>query len=913
MDASFLARLKEELLRCEALPSSERDARLAELRREAPELEQELRSLLAQAPIPEIGSLDVTLQPQALHDGANRSSRVQALRTIGPYELLDVLGVGGMGIVYRARQREPLEREVAIKLLRGGLDPARVLARFAGERRAMAMLEHPAIARILDAGLDVDGMPYLVTELVRGVPISRYCRERALGVPEILRLFVTVCRAVQHAHQKGIIHRDLKPSNVLVTEVDGAPRPKVIDFGIARLLEEETSPGGTLTIEGQAIGTLGYMSPEQAAGAVGTDTRADVYSLGVMLHELLTGALPHDFEGRSTAEALARIAAGETRPVTIEGRGRSRDGDLETIVRKAIEPDPAARYDGAGAFAEDLERYLRHETILARPPSTAYMLRKLVQRHRAAFIGGVVATGLIALFAIAMTMLYAGQRRERRRAEVESSRATALNSFLVEMLGAAQPNVMGRDVTVREVLDKAVTEVDSTLGSRPLIQAAVARTLATTYRELGDYPIADSLYRRGLELELQQRGPRDIEVARVMRELADNTFQWRRREQADSLCRIALAMSEAIAGPRSPEVEACLLLGADIQTKLGRAEPADSLLTRYMDLARAAHGDSSLEVARGFLLHGMIDEISASNSGPDYLTAVRLFTRTLGPDHPTTLEALDDYTDDLIAHRRYHEAVAIGRDVLARMRRTHGISHPRVGEVMNRLARASLSLGATAEAESLELGALAIWRSSMGEESSLMPAGYAVMGDIAWQRGDLAASEAWVRRSLALSLRVHPDGHPRSVGEMQQLARILARRGKYHEADTLFRHMIDIRARTVGLSTPASLGALGEYGVFLFDRGRVDSAARYLGPALAVAGHTNPEAAIWKSVFALCEASAGRGPHGDSLLVESLHDMALSPPEPDQRRIALKRVLGWFDAHGERTRGEAFRKEMAGR
>ena len=333
----------------------------------------------------------------------------------GRYTLLEVLGEGGMGTVYRADQTEPVKRQVALKLIKIGMDSRAVLARFDAERQALALMDHPNIARVYDGGTTATGQPFFVMELVNGVPITEYCDRQRLSVRARLELFVAVCQAVQHAHQKGIIHRDLKPSNVLVTEVDGRPTPKVIDFGVAKATEFKLTDQ-SLADTGAIVGTPAYMSPEQAdPSSMDIDTRTDVYALGVILYELLAGSPPIDAKQFqrgaflemlrmvrevdpprpstkvSTAEALPSIAA--SRDIEPAQLKRALRGDLDWIVMKALEKDRGRRYETANGFAADVLRHLAYEPVLAAPPSRAYRLRKFVRKHR----GAVIAASLVVL------------------------------------------------------------------------------------------------------------------------------------------------------------------------------------------------------------------------------------------------------------------------------------------------------------------------------------------------------------------------------------------------------------------------------------------------------------------------------------------------------------------------------------
>jgi serine/threonine protein kinase len=464
-------------------------------------------------------------------DTAEATPQPEAGNVVGPYKLIELIGDGGMGSVWMAQQSEPVKRLVAVKLIKAGMDSRQVVARFEAERQALALMDHTNIARVLDAGTTSAGRPYFVMDLVKGVPITRYCDEHRLTPRQRLELFIPVCEAVQHAHQKGVIHRDLKPSNVLVALYDGKPVPKVIDFGVAKATGQSLTEKTLATGFGAIVGTLEYMSPEQAQiNQLDIDTRSDIYALGVLLYELLTGSPPFsrpEVEKAGMLEALrvireqepskpsTKLSTAEGLPTLAANRGtepaklkRLVRGELDWIVMKALEKDRNRRYETAASFAADVRRYLDDEPVQAGPPSAWYRFGKLARRNTAALCtAALVAASLLAGIAIATwqavraTTAMAATALEKRRADRQAATATRINASLKQMLGLLHPDSdKGRDYTVLQLLDDYSDNLEENLADEPTAAADLHTAVGLAYACRGQNHKARGHLQRALEL-----------------------------------------------------------------------------------------------------------------------------------------------------------------------------------------------------------------------------------------------------------------------------------------------------------------------------------------------------------------------------------------------------------------------------
>ena len=504
--------------------------------------------------------------PDSSDETLSKSAVEHSFVSIGPYRLVQMLAVGGMGEVWRAEQTEPFHRTVALKLIKAGMDTRAVVARFESERQALALMEHPNIAKVFDAGTTPVGRPYFVMEYVPGLAITDYCDKHKLTIKERLALFMQVCEGVQHAHQKGVIHRDLKPSNVLVEELDSKAVPKIIDFGLAKAMGQRLTEMTMFTEVGGMVGTPDYMSPEQAdRNERNIDTRTDVYSLGVILYELLVGALPfgsQELRAAGVEAMLQKVRQEEPlRPSTKlrtlgqsskdsavkrreepESLQRHLRGELDWITMKALDKERTRRYGSPAELAADIERHLHDQPVLAGPPSASYRASKFVRRHR--FGVGVAAAALLLLVTFAITMALQARRiaKERDRANREAETSKRVSEFMTNMFKVSDPGqARGNSVTAREILDKASKEIRAGLSTDPEVQAQMMHVMGGVYDNLGLYPQAQSLFTDAVETRRHVLGAENRKTLQSMSRLSGVLREQGNYAQAEQLQRDALA------------------------------------------------------------------------------------------------------------------------------------------------------------------------------------------------------------------------------------------------------------------------------------------------------------------------------------------------------------------------------------
>jgi eukaryotic-like serine/threonine-protein kinase len=667
-----------------------------------------------------------TAEPMPRHD----------LTSIGVYRLMKKLGEGGMGQVWLAEQTAPLRRQVALKLIRVGMYDDSVLQRFQSERQSLALMEHPSIAKVFDAGATPDGQPYFVMEYVPGLPITDYCDQKKLKIRERLELFVKVCEGVQHAHQKAIMHRDLKPANILVVEVDGKPAPRIIDFGLAKAAAPQVGGETLFTQLGGWVGTPGYMSPEQADPSVmDVDTRTDVYSLGAVLYVLLTGFLPFetkDWRKERLDEFLRRlreedpprpstkiVMENESSRATAEVRGVEPKnlmsllhGDLDWITMKALEKDRARRYGTPSELAADIERYLNNDPVVARPASTSYRLQKYASRHR---VGVAVAAGLVVLLAGFAVM----QAVQLRRITRERDRANRITDFMTGMFKVSDPSeARGNSITAREVLDKAAKDIDTGLAKDPEQQAQMMQIMGLVYQSLGLYPRSESLLTRAVEIRRQVLGPEHPDTLKTMFSLAWTLDLEGQRQEAERIVRQTLDIQRHVLGPDHPDTLASINGLAVTLQERGQYTEAEKLEREILENARRIFGPEHRRT-----LMATTNLVSILGSEGRHAEAEKLERkvvddqrRILGPEHPDTLWSMLVLAGTLQEEAQYVEAEKLARQALDVQRRVLGPEHPETLRGMHNLALTLAREGRYAEAEKLARQALEARRHALGPE-----------------------------------------------------------------------------------------------------------------------------------------------------------------------------------------------------
>ena len=812
---------------------------------------------------------------------------------IGRYQLVQRIGEGGMGEVWLAEQKEPVRRRVALKVVKAGMNTREVMARFESERQALALMDHPAIAKVFDAGSTPQGAPYFVMEYVAGVPITVYCDNHRLSTRERLELFMRVCEGVQHAHQKAIIHRDLKPSNILVTDVDGKPAPKIIDFGVAKALTQRLSAEAMFTRVGAMIGTPEYMSPEQASSSgEDIDTRTDVYSLGVVFYELLAGVPPLELRKAALEEFLRKLRDDDapkpsarfrtqdpgtstevarkrqTEPPTLVRQMR---GDLDSIALKAIEKDRARRYGSPSDFAADIGRYLRNEAVLAVPPSVAYRARKFAGRYR-------VALATTCAFALVLIVAAVISIRQSIRANREAAVAQAVNDFLQnDLLGQASAYKQSKPdpkITVRDVLDRAGQRIEGKFEKQPEVEAAIRNTIGQTYEDLGVYPEARTQLERALDLQRRALGAKNPETLKTMSRLGRLAWLQGKYPEGEALLSQSLEIQRRVLGPQHPDTLYSMSNLAKVYDDQRKYAQAEALFRQTLEIRR----------------------------------------RVLGPEDPETLGALNNLASSYWRQGKYAQAETAFSQVLEVSRRLLGSEHPSTLLAMNNLGTTYEAEGKDAEAESLYRQALEVRRRVMGPEHPETLYSMTCLADINLKQAKYAQAEALFSQIVEAQRRALGSEHPDTLHSMDGLAVAEDSEGKYAEAERLFSQTLEGMRHALGPEHPYTLRALVNLGDTAADQGKYAQAEalfdQAVGTATRALGPENPDTLSFLSDFAFVYQREGKYALAETRAAQVLAGRrhALGPEDPGTMASAADLALAYL-SQGKFAQSEPLARE----
>jgi serine/threonine protein kinase/tetratricopeptide (TPR) repeat protein len=883
---------------------------------------------------------------------------------IGPYKLVQMIGEGGMGAVFLAEQERPVRRTVALKVIKPGMDTSAVTARFETERQALALMDHPNIAKVLDAGTTHTGHPFFVMEFVQGVPITDYCDTARLTPRQRLELFIPVCQAVQHAHQKGVIHRDMKPSNVLVVEIDGKPVPKVIDFGVAKAIDQRLTERTQLTRLGAIVGTPEYMSPEQAGTSADIDTRSDVYGLGVLLYELLTGTTPLDRETLRQAgfdEVLKRVREEEppkpstrlsgtderlpsvaavrgTEPVRLARLVR---GDLDWVVMKALEKDRARRYETPSAFARDVQRHLDGDPVEAGPPSRSYRLRKFTRKHRAALaMAGAITLVLIAATAVSTWEAWRATRAEKlaetrlsdtkkaraatqvalKRSEEAREQAEEVSHFLVRAFRKPDPEQDGRELKVADLLARAAEELDSPQNPvAPGIKSELLHALGQTFSGLG-------LPAQALEMHEKARAIRESVLAPdhpdtlISRSLvADGYGAVGRLDEAIALHKETLKIRTAKLGPEDSSTLNSRNNLASAYFNAGRLDEAIAMHEATLKIRDAKFGSDHPDTcaSRSNLAQAYLSAQRADEAVPMLAAVLKATEARRGQDHPETLMDRDNLAAAYQAAGRIPEAIAIHEETLEIATAKLGPHHPGTLVNRNNLAVAYALAGRYSDALPLCELVLNQLTAKLGSNHPETLWAEANLGAV---YRDTGRPEEGARRMEAAIQRAR--GRPAVLESMDPVVPDLAETyeviGRWNQAELLMCDLLARQRNTTSPDSPVLASSLAQFGHILLHRQKYSEAEEAFRECLRIREAKVPDDwSRFNTMSQLGGALVGQGRYAEAepLVVQGYEGMETRKAKMSayaRARVpeAAERLFRLYEAWGKPEEAKAWKEKL---
>jgi eukaryotic-like serine/threonine-protein kinase len=861
---------------------------------------QEFRTEVAELLDSYAGAAEI-LEPPTEILGLESPAAEPTLGRVGNYELLELLGRGGMGAVYLARRADDVyQKVVAIKILQRGLESSEGLARFRSERQILAGLEHPNIARLFDGGNTEDGRPFLVMERIEGIAIDRFADLKRLTVDERLDLFCKVAGAVQFAHQSLVIHRDLKPANILIT---GEGEPKLLDFGIAKILGPNSGPA--LTVDRAPL-TPSYASPEQLLGSERVTTASDVYSLGVVLYELLTGirpfarpaetsagltladdrlpARPSSAVGTTTRPSADSIAADRrTEPA---GLRKALRGDLDTILLKALHPEVGRRYGSVRELTEDIERHRAGLPVQARPDTWGYRATKFVRRHRVVL--GLATAALAVLIGFLVTLLVQREQILRQR-----NRAEKATEFMVDLFGLADPSKSrGATITVREVLDRGAEEVRRELSSAPDVQAALMVSMARSYLNLGSHTTAKPLAEEALALETRTGNP--VGESAALDLLGEIALRDGDYDASRKLLTEAARLRERLLGEDASETIETLTRLSSLEQLAGNLDESAAFARRAAALARSARLDERLSVALRRLARAISQQGALVEAESHLREALEVERRLHGSYHPENLGVANDLAVLLETQGKLAEARTLLQKSVEEAAVVFGHEpNPYQAIALGNYARIMATLGDNQRADELGEESLAMLRRIYGPEHPRVATGWAALGELALLGGDLAKAETAYRTALEQYDRLGEASTQIAAVTESNLARVLFLRGAVDESEALYRQAIGHQRASFQGRHPDLAATLTNLGDLLLTKSDLEAAASVVVEALEMARATlpadSPRLADPLRVAATLARAQGEVDRAADLFAESLvlNEKAFGRDHPDVARARV--------------------------